>query len=229
VRSHTGSLGGEEAVWRALFQQTAAIRAGSLEELADTAEALLVLPRKTGRRIGMVGGGGGTSVAATDACAAVGLEVPPFEDAMRRRLLELLSIAGTMMRNPVDVGVPLVPPPVFHGVLEAVAAHESVDTVIATQPLFYILGGHFPMPNPGEAVRALVDIPAAVRDKFGKPVVIVLPVGGEEVEMTEAEAGRRRARDRYRQMGILALPSLERVTKAVANVVTYYEKASATA
>ncbi len=226
VRSHTGSLGGEAEVWRALFQQTAAIRAGSLEELADTAEALLVLPPETGRRIGMVGGGGGTSVAATDACAAVGLEVPPFDDVMRRRLLELLSIAGTMMRNPVDVGVPLVPPPVFHSVLEAVAAHESVDTVIATQPLFYLLGGHFPWPQPEEVVRELVEIPAAVRDKFGKPVVIVLPVGGEEVAMTEAEAGRRRARDRYRQMGILALPSLERVTKAVANVVTYYEKAS---
>ena len=73
-------------------------------------------------------------------------------------------------------------------------------------------------------MRALVDVPAAVRDKFGKPVVIVLPVGGEEVEMAEAEAGRRRARDRYREMGILALPSLERVARAVANVVTYYEK-----
>ncbi len=226
VRSHTGSLGGEAEVWQALFQQTAAIRAANLEELADTAEALLILPRETGRRIGMVGGGGGTSVAATDACASVGLEIPPFDDAMRNRLLELLPIAGTMMRNPVDVGVPLVPPPVFQNVLEAVAAHESVDTVIATQPLFYLLGGHFPMPNPQQVVKELVEIPAGVRDKSGKPVVIVLPVGGEEVEATEAEAGRRRARDRYREMGILSLPSLERVVRAVANVVTYYEKAS---
>jgi hypothetical protein len=80
-----------------------------------------------------------------------------------------------------------------------------------------------------ETVRGLVEVPAAVRDKFGKPVVIVLPVGGEEVEMAEAEAGRRRARDRYRELGILALPSLERAVRAVANVVTYYEKASATA
>ena len=86
---------------------------GSLEELADTAEALLILPRNTGRRIGMVGGGGGTSVAATDACAAVGLTVPPFDDALRNRLAEILPLAGTMMRNPVDVGVPLVPPDVF--------------------------------------------------------------------------------------------------------------------
>jgi len=229
VRSHTGSLGGEEAIWRALFQQTAAIRVGSLEEMADTAEALLMLPRHTGRRIGMVGGGGGTSVAATDACAAVGLALPPFDDAMRKRLLELLPVAGTMMRNPVDVGVPLVPPEVFQHVLEMVAGVDFVDTVIATQPLFYVLGGHFPMPVPrDEIVRMLVEVPAAVRDKSGKPVVVVLPVGGEEVEMAEAEKGRRRARDRYREMGILSLPSLDRVAKAVANVVTYYEKAAST-
>ena len=224
VRSHTGSLGGEEAIWRALFQQTAAIRVGSLEELADTAEALLMLPPNTGRRIGMVGGGGGTSVAATDACASVGLAVPPFDDALRARLAEILPLAGTMMRNPVDVGVPLVPPNVFQTVLETVAGVEDVDTLIATQPLFYVLGGHFPMGSPEEMVRALVGIPAAVRDKLGKPVVVVLPVGGEEVEMSEAERGRRLARDRYREMGILSLPSLDRVAKAVANVVTYYEK-----
>jgi len=223
VCSHTGSLGGEEAMWQALFKQTAAIRVGSLEELADTAEALLILPRHTGRRIGMVGGGGGTSVAATDACAAVGLSVPPFDDALRSKLAEILPLAGTMMRNPVDVGVPLVPPDVFRRVLETVAAVENIDTVIATQPLFYVLGGHFPMPR-DETVRMLVEVPAAVRDKFGKPVVVVLPVGGEEVEMAEAEKGRRQARDRYRKLGILALPSLDRVAKVVANVVTYYEK-----
>jgi NAD(P)-dependent dehydrogenase (short-subunit alcohol dehydrogenase family) len=142
----------------------------------------------------MVGGGGGASVAATDACAAVGLTVPPFDDALRARLAEILPLAGTMMRNPVDVGVPLVPPNVFQSVLETVAGVENVDTLIATQPLFYVLGGHFPMGSPEEIVRALVDIPAAVRDKFGKPVVIVLPVGGEEVEMADAERGRRRAR-----------------------------------
>jgi hypothetical protein len=75
-----------------------------------------------------------------------------------------------------------------------------------------------------ELVRVLIDVPVAVRDRFGKPVVIVLPIGGEEGEMAEAERGRRQARDRYRELGILALPSLDRVAKAVANVVTYYEK-----
>ncbi len=227
VRSHTGSLGGEEAIWRALFQQTAAIRVGSLEELADTAEALLMLPPNTGLRLGVIGGGGGTSVAATDACAAAGLTIPPFDDTIRSKLAEILPMAGTMMRNPVDVGVPLVAPDMFQRTLETVAAVENVDTLIATQPLFFVLGGYFQMGPRDEIVRALMNVPVAVRDKFGKPVVIVLPLGGEEVEMLEAEKGRRQARDRYREMGILTLPSLDRAAKAVANVVTYYEKRAA--
>jgi acyl-CoA synthetase (NDP forming) len=229
VRSHTGSLGGEEAVWQALFKQTAAIRVGSLQELADTTQALLTLPRTTGRRIGMVGGGGGTSVAATDACAQVGLEVPPFDEAMRQRLARILPPAGTMMRNPVDVGVPIVPPDTFRRVLETVAAAECVDTLIATQPLFYILSGRFgPLMESEEFVQALVGVPAAVRDSSGKPVVVVLPVGGEEIEMTEVERRRRQARDRYLEMGILALPTLDRAVRAIANVVGYYERAAST-
>jgi acyl-CoA synthetase (NDP forming) len=227
VRSHTGSLGGEGAIWRALFQQTAAIPVGSLEELADTAEALLILPKKTGRQLGVIGGGGGTSVAATDACAAVGLRIPPFDDSIRSKLAEILPMAGTMMRNPVDVGVPLVQPEMFRRTMDTVAAVEAVQTIIATQPLFYLLGGHFDMGPRDQIVQALIEVPVGVRDRFGKPVVIVLPPGGEEVEMTEAEKGRRQARDKYREMGILALPSLERVAKAVANVVTYYEKTNA--
>ena len=194
VRSHTGSLGGEEAVWQALFKQTAAIRVGSLQELADTTQALLTLPaddgashRDGGRRRRHERRGDGR-------LRQVGLEVPPFDEAMRRRLAEILPPAGTMMRNPVDVGVPIVPPDIFRRVLETVAAAECVDTLIATQPLFYILSGRFgPLMESEEFVQALVGVPAAVRDSSGKPVVVVLPVGGEEIEMTEVEraAGRR--------------------------------------
>jgi hypothetical protein len=67
-----------------------------------------------------------------------------------------------------------------------------------------VLGGHFPWGRERDRARALVDIPAA--GDCGKPVVIILPVGGEEVEMAEAE--RAAGGDRYREMGILALPTL---------------------
>jgi hypothetical protein len=63
-----------------------------------------------------------------------------------------------------------------------------------------------------------------VRDRFGKPIVIVLPVGGDEVGIAEVEEGRRKIRDRYLSMKIPPYPTLERAARAVANVATYYEK-----
>jgi hypothetical protein len=69
-----------------------------------------------------------------------------------------------------------------------------------------------------------MDAAVRVKERYGKPVVMVLPLGGEEAEMAEAETKRRKARDWYRQKGILALPTLERATRAIANVVDYYEK-----
>jgi hypothetical protein len=49
-------------------------------------------------------------------------------------------------------------------------------------------------------------------------------VDGDEVEMIEAEKGRRKIRDQYLSMGIPAYPTLERAARAVANVATYYAR-----
>jgi acyl-CoA synthetase (NDP forming) len=226
VYSHTASLGGEEAVWEALFKQTAAVPVRSLEELADTVLAFLHLPASTGRRVGVVGGGGGVSVAAADACDREGLEVPPFDEAVQQKLRQVLPAAGTSLRNPVDIGVPLVPPQPFERILESVASADCVDTVIATQAMFHVLGGTFD-PVPGQRERllqGLIETPAKVRDRVGKPIVIVLPVGGDDLEMAQAEEERRKIRDQYLGMGIPPYPTLERAARAVANVADYYAK-----
>jgi len=226
VHSHTASLAGEEAVWEAFFKQTAAVPVRDLEELGDTVLAFLHLPPTTGRRVGVVAGGGGLSVAAADACDRLGLEVTAFDDGAQDKLREALPAAGTSLRNPLDMGVPLVPAPIFERVLDVVAASERVETIIATQGMFHVLGGTFgPPPELRDRfLEALVGVPARVRDRFGKPIVIVLPVDGDEVEMIEAERGRRKIRDRYLSMGIPSYPTLERAARAVANVAGYYAK-----
>ncbi len=226
VHSHTGSLAGEEAVWRAVFAQTAAVPVHNLEEMADTVLALRHLPSSTGRRVGVVGGGGGISVAAADDCDRAALDIPAFDDAVQQKLRDIIPAAGTSFRNPVDIGVPLVPPPMFERVLDAVASADGIDTVIATQALFHVLGGTWRF-RPGFAerfVEELVAVAPRVRDRWGKPIVLVIQLGGDEVEMIEAEKGRREIRDQYLSMGIPSYPTLERAVRAVANVAAYYEK-----
>ncbi len=54
------------------------------------------------------------------------------------------------------MGAPMVPPPVFERVLETVAAVENVDTIIATQALFYVLGRRRPGGAADDFVQTLV-------------------------------------------------------------------------
>jgi acyl-CoA synthetase (NDP forming) len=229
VYSHTASLAGEEEIWEAVFRQTAALRVDGLEELADATVALLHLPSTTGRRVGVVGGGGGVSVAAADACDRAGLEVPALRQETQGRLRSILPPAGTGFRNPVDIGAPIVLPAIFDGVMQAVASEEGIETVIATQAMYHVLAGKLGPPPEQRApfIRTLMETVQKTRGKYGKPVVIVLPIGGDEVEKIDAERGRREIRDTYLEMGIPSYQTLERAAKAVAHVVRYYEKVAA--
>ncbi|MBA7600994.1 hypothetical protein ES703_08057 [subsurface metagenome] len=226
VNSHTASLSGEETTWDALFKQTGALRVGSLEEIIDTAVALMHLPVSTGRRVAVIGGGGGISVAATDACNQAGLHIPAFNEPLQRELKQILPPAGTAVRNPVDVGAPVVPAGIWHRIWQKVAAAEGVDTIIATQALHLFRGErwrHF-FDTKGSSISDSLQIPVDIKTNSGKPVIMVLPVGGTDVDMLEAEKARRQFRDFYLRNGIPVYPSLERAARAIAKVVQYYER-----
>jgi acyl-CoA synthetase (NDP forming) len=81
------------------------------------------------------------------------------------------------------------------------------------------------MPKSFEQGREeLMSIPLRMKEKFGKPIIMVL---GEEVtdpEMMEYEADRRSLRNYYLSHGIPVYPTLERAVKALAQVVKYQEK-----
>lgn len=226
VSSHTGSLSGEEAAWDALFKQSGALRVKSLEELIDTTVAFLHLPPTTGRRVAVFGGGGGISVAAADACEHVGLSVPPFAAEIQEQLRQLLPPAGTSIRNPIDIGAPILPPIIIEKILEIAAGVENIDTIIATQALHYILSGKlsFLFDTGGSFVQDSVQAPVKIKRRFGKPLIMVLPIGSDEVEMIDAERGRREIQTTYLNEGIPVYPTLERAARAVANVIGYYEK-----
>ena len=229
VSSHTASLAGEEAIWNALFRQTAAIRVSDLEELIDTVVALTHLPKPEGREVGVVSGGGGISVAASDVCELAGLSVTHFSQEIQQQLKRILPSAGTGVRNPVDVGAPIVMPDIFQHSLEITSSAPNAHSIIATQAIFYLhvlsktLGAFFPSPD--DFIQTLLDIPVNVKKECNKPIVMVLPVGSPEAVMVDAEKTRREAMSHYLNHGIPAYPTLARAAKSIANVVEYYEKA----
>lgn len=127
--SHTGSLAGSAEIWRAVVRQTKLIDVTSNDELLDLAVTAQRLKRVQGRRVALVGRGGGHSVLAADAIARAGLELPPLSPATQQRLGAYLPPAGNSIRNPVDSDVPWDSDD-FLPALQAVADDEQVDVVI---------------------------------------------------------------------------------------------------
>ncbi len=102
VSSHTGSMAGGEKIWNAVFKQSGAVRVSSLEEMAEVTAAFLNLGKSEGRRVAVIGTGGGIGVAAADSCAQAGLDLTVFPDEVTKKLREFIPPAGNMIRNPID-------------------------------------------------------------------------------------------------------------------------------
>lgn len=223
VKSHTGALGGQERIWDGFFRQSGAIRARNLDEMTDFIIAFLYLPSSTGRRISLVGGGGGMSVVVADACSHAGLEIPPFDDDIQQKLRPLLATAGTSVQNPVDFGGPMMAPPVYEKILETVASTD-VDVIIVTHLVHFIYNARRFQGFSLSAINELLSVPLRIKERFEKPVVVVLPVVQPDVGALGEEEERRRIQNYYLSAGIPVYPCLERAVKGISSLIQYYSE-----
>lgn len=110
--SHTGALAGSEAVFDAIFKQSGIIRADTIDELFDYANAfnykqestLGKLARKlpTGRRVAIITNAGGPGIIATDMTVSSDLELATFQQETVEDLAQHLPQTANL-HNPVDV------------------------------------------------------------------------------------------------------------------------------
>lgn len=131
VASHTGALAGSNAIWEGLLKQAGAVRADSIEEAVDLLVTFLLMPLPKGRRVALVGVGGGAGVQGADQCVRAGLLVPPLSGEMVRRLGEIFGGPGVSLGNPVDTNVLDVSPKQFGDILKTVAGSPQIDFLIA--------------------------------------------------------------------------------------------------
>jgi acetyltransferase len=102
VSSHTGSLAGSEAAYKAAFRQAGIIRATSMEALFDYARAFAYQPLLQGNYVGIVTNAGGPGILATDALERAGLTIPRLSSETVEVLTDCLPGAASVA-NPVDV------------------------------------------------------------------------------------------------------------------------------
>ena len=127
--SHTGALAGLDVSVDALFEQTGVIRANTIEEMFDVANALAKMPVPKGNRVAIVTNAGGPGILATDALIASGMSLPQFDDKTVKAIQPILP-KGTPVHNPLDLvaGATGVE---FRKSLGHVVKDPNIDSVIA--------------------------------------------------------------------------------------------------
>jgi acetate---CoA ligase (ADP-forming) len=136
--SHTGALAGTEAVYGAIFKQAGIIRADSIAELFDFANAFAYkhesalgkAKRKipSGKRVAIVTNAGGPGILATDMTVSSDLELAKFKQETIDELANHLPMTANI-HNPVDI-IGDAPSDRYESALSAVIKDDGVDGVL---------------------------------------------------------------------------------------------------
>jgi acyl-CoA synthetase (NDP forming) len=216
VASHTASLAGTRHVWQAFYRQTGAIPVETLEEAAEQLVALVNLPPITGRRIGLVGRGGGIGCLAADMCEKEGLKLPEFTPQTREQLSRITpASAGSSVRNPVEIGIGRwgLQKSYAEG-LKIVAADPQIDLVLTfLNPEDYI---EFGIGNWVDDIsRQLIEVSKVLP----KPLVVSF-LSGQNIDVFK---GAMEIQKRCQGAGIACFTALDVAIKAIAKTIDHYE------
>jgi len=102
VSSHTGTLAGSEKAYDAAFRQVGILRAGSVQDLFDYAQAFARQPVLESDAIAVVTNAGGPGIMATDAIERAGMRLASLTAETQQALREALPPAASAA-NPIDV------------------------------------------------------------------------------------------------------------------------------
>jgi len=156
--SHTGSMTDLDIASDALFEQCGVLRAASIDELFDLAQAFTSQPAAKGDRVCIMSNAGGPAIMATDALINLGLRMAQLSPKVTEYLKSFLP-AEASIKNPIDM-IAGAAEKEFALVLKAILEDENVDAVIAINvpPI---------MQNPIAIASAI----AEVAKQYDKPVL----------------------------------------------------------
>ena len=220
--SHTGSLAGEDMVWKGVLTQCGAASVQGLDQMMDTLVALNYLKNR-GRRIALLGGGGAIGVFSSDRAYRWGLEIPRFSEKTQKRLKVFFPAPGNSMANPLDTGSPAVPMETIQALAREILTREPVDVLIIIMllrtlevdlPTFAEMNQQEP-PPPGSYLQSLVNPLAQLREETGKDLVMVLDNRTYQPEDVGVEAVSRQVRQQLQEVGIPVYSSAERALRGI--------------
>ncbi len=195
MRSHTGSIAGEDKVLAAALSEAGIIRCQELGEFFDLAQAFSWTNVPSGPGVAIISNAGGPAVLTTDTISGLGLEMATLSSQTRQKLQESLPRMASII-NPVDVlGDALAER--FGQALEIVLQEKTVNTVLVLLT-----------PQLMTQVEKTAEIIGSLSKKYPKPVICSFIGGSSTVVGQEV----------LNQYQIPNYPYPERAVKVIASM-----------
>jgi acetyl-CoA synthetase len=152
--SHTGSLAGSEAAYRAAFRRAGAVLVDDYEALIQTAAFFAKAPPMKARGVAVLATSGGAAIMAADRAEQHDVPLPQPDDAVRTILESHIPEFGAA-RNPCDVTAQVMTQPgSLQACAEALLGHPdyaalivpaayAIESVAARMPLLNDLAGKY--------------------------------------------------------------------------------------
>ncbi len=217
--SHTASLAGTSQTWEAMVAQAGAVKANTAEELIDLATVFRLSPPVRGRRAGVAGGAGGSSVLAADQCEQAGLEVIPLPEAFRADLKRRGVSVWDWLGNPADISIREDESFSVGLILEMMAHDPNFDVLIA------IMGMPGRAPGqPGMTPDAFIRQQYHLDTSRTKPFLAVVPDRGLRVADMESREWKSlcETRSALIKLEVPFFPTIGRAALAARKAFDYY-------
>ncbi|MCG6534713.1 MAG: hypothetical protein L7F78_08505, partial [Syntrophales bacterium LBB04] len=218
--THTASLAGSGLVWEVAMRQAGAVPARHLDEMINIAVAFSMLPPIKGKRVALVGAGGGRSISSVGAWAENGFEIPPLPEEIRQEFKRRGSEIWDWIENPADASI-TIPGDAF--------TTEAATAEMAKSPVFDLIAADVQEDPPfgkDHFIEIICDITRGyirLRNEISKPLLIVFDERSPGI--TEADSWNYKTRAQLRtelvQEKMPFFPSVDEAAKAVNEVIWY--------
>ena len=214
--SHTGGMSGAQKLWEAFCRQTGVVRVRSMDECVDTIMAFCLLPVPAGNGVFLIGGGGGNSVATSDAFNREQFEVPPLSESSMDFLRRSVPIAGSIAGNPLDMWRTFIDAACLSEVLE-LGCEDPAISIIVVDRLIPRMAYHFPDLAVADPMPEIITF--VKNRRHAKPTVFTIDSDGGDPDLAVTGT---RLRAQFCKNGIPAYPSAKRAARALLHLCQYH-------
>jgi len=218
--SHTASLAGSERIFESMCKQVGLLQVRESFHLFEMAEALVGLPLAAGNRVAILGSGG-QGVVGTDACSALGLELPELDADTASSISALLPAHAPVAKNPIDFAGSSRTAIQEAEIIEKLLKLDYIDGVISNVPVspqiwdrsLKIDRNSDSLPKPIQVALDGAQVYASLPKKYNKPLMCLRFVRLEHDVME----------DILREGGIPIYDTPEQCARAMYALVQYGE------